>query len=137
MSNTSTPREEYARILFPAMMSYVPGGIRYDLNKPMVERIQSWIIAHKTLATMREQYSLTIHGGVADESTIVYDTMDAAITLATSTKLRQVRNKWKQVMKNNNWDCGDHLWRRDDGRDANIWAEEWIAFREAIAHHIN
>lgn len=40
MTKSVSLREDYMRNLFPWMMSYVPGGIRYDLNKPMVERIR-------------------------------------------------------------------------------------------------
>lgn len=137
MTKSVNLREDYMRNLFPWMMSYVPGGIRYDLNKSMVERIQSWVFAHKTLAAVRDEANLAMHGAIACDSTIEHDAMDAAIDLATSTNLRKVRNKWKRLMKENNWDCGDHLWRRDDGRDIDIWGKEWLEFREAIAYHIN
>lgn len=124
----------YMREVFPTMMSYVPGGINYDMSVSLEQRVVNWVEQQNRVRNA----CLTARCGIAGGSEFPItgewqETWDRIRDLSTSGNLRKIRRKWKKTMGILGWDYRDVLWRRpEDGRDADVWANEWKAFRAEI-----
>lgn len=126
---TKSQDEKWAYLmkeLFPWMMGFTPGGLYYDLNQPTVIRAINWVDAHRKLTAYCELMGVNYIGlnrPMADNP------INRALDLSVSGHLRTLRNQWKKVMKVLEWDYSDPLWRRPDGRDPEVWAQEWRILR--------
>lgn len=112
--------------LFPLMMSYTPGGINYNLNRPASVRAQNWVDIHMKLTAFCEMLGVNYIGL---NRPMASDAIDRANDLSVSGNLRKLRNQWKKVMQVLSWGYADPLWRRADGRDPDMWAAEWRVLR--------
>lgn len=119
----------YMCVVFPTLMSYVPGGINYIARHSMDERVDAWIEQHQIAVTWLNRLEINYSGGASDKR---FDPVHEAIKLSISGNLRVVRNNWKRFMKIMKWDYSDALWRRSDGRSHESWYGEWQAFQENI-----
>lgn len=115
--------------LFPWMMSFTPGGINYDLNQPVELRAIAWVDAHRKLVL--ECYDLGVNY-IGLNRQMNDNPVNRALELSVSGNLRKLRNEWKKVMQVLSWDHSDPLWRRPDGRDSEVWAQEWRIIRAEL-----
>ena len=126
--------EHYMKVVFPTMMSYVPGGINYDMTVTLERRVINWIHQHDLVRSTCLAVKCGINGGMEFPITTSWDEQwDRIRDMSVSGNLRKYRRKWKRTMDILGWNCSDDLWRRpEDGRDNAIWGDEWKAFHGEI-----
>lgn len=127
--------EHYLTVVFPNMMSYVPGGHSYVLREDGAKQSAiRFCEVVKDLVEYCNENGVALGSGIAKEK---YSVLETTVQFSVSTSLRKVRNRWKKFCTERNISCDDKLWRRQDGRSVEKWVEEWKLFREAVAFHIN
>lgn len=132
MTQVELNREVMLRELFPFMMANTPGGIHYSKEATASHNVLFWNKVIKTIADICTHHNVDILGTPL-EGEAIPPTYEYLVThLSVSGHLRKVRNKWKKIMRREGWDCGDHLWRREDGRDHEIWGNVWKVWRERV-----
>jgi len=125
-----TLRHNHLTVRFPHLMGHVPGGVYYDMeHKTLTERAHDFIILADDFAKFCNNHGVSAVCGVQLEP-INLETF--ATQLSYSVNLRKMRNSWKKVMRKHGWDCSDPMWRRADGRDHDIWGDEWVKFRKMV-----
>lgn len=126
--------EHYMKVVFPTMMSYVPGGINYDMSIEMTRRVINWADQHTRVYLACLKVGCGINGGMEFPLGDNWDEhWDRIRDMSVSGNLRKYRRKWKRTMDILGWNCSDDLWRRpEDGRDNAIWGDEWKAFHGEI-----
>lgn len=112
--------------LLPTLMSYTPGGINYNLNRPVDVRVAYWVDVNQKMFAMCELLGVNYAGR---STPLPESAIGQALELSVSGNLRKIRNQWKKIMKVLGWDYSDPLWRRPDGRDPEVWAQEWRILR--------
>ena len=126
--------EHYMKVVFPMMMSYVPGGINYDMTIELPRRVINWVHQHDRVRNACLKVGCGINGGMEFPLTDDWDQhWDRIRDMSVSGNLRKYRRKWKRTMDILGWNCSDNLWRRpEDGRDNALWGDEWKAFHREI-----
>lgn len=122
-------QKKYLETIFPTFMSYLPGGISYNLNQPVEVNVERWLEQLDIVVEWITAYNLTVGGNVVVNEPATVD----PVFYSYSTNVRKARNKWKRQCQLHDIDCSDELWRRLDGREHNPWAAEWDNFQACIA----
>ena len=123
--------ENYMKVVFPTMMSYLPGGNNYDRDKPMSTRVSDYVLEVTTALGISIRLGVNMSGNTDPTVKVPSnkERWDLYRDLCYSTNVRKLRQRWKRTMGQLGWNCSDELWRRADGRDHTIWATEWDAFQ--------
>lgn len=117
----------FLEVTFPQFMSFTPGGTNYLPTRFTIdERVDRWFKACEHLRDEAMYLNIRLDGfpRVPDK----YSTPERmAVKFATSSKLRNLRNAWKDNMKSLGIDYGDHLWRMPRSHEQE-WSDEWKYF---------
>lgn len=126
--------ENYMKVVFPTMMSYLPGGINYDRDKPMSTRVADYVLEVTAAWGRCLAMKVNLAGNPDPEAKppTNKERWDFYRDMCYSTNVRKHRQRWKRTMQSLGWNCSDELWRRPDGRDHTIWAAEWDAFQDQM-----
>lgn len=126
----------YMKVVFPTMMSHVPGGTNYDLTAPMEVRAAQFVWEVRTCMTYGALLHINLNGAPIDSPKNI-GVLEQANELCYSVNLRKVRNKWKKTMSALGWAHNDELWRRADGRDHELWKDHWPQFQAMVGNALN
>uniref|UniRef100_A0AB39CCM2 Uncharacterized protein n=1 Tax=Pseudomonas phage RVTF4 TaxID=3236931 RepID=A0AB39CCM2_9VIRU len=123
--------EYYMKQIFPTMISYTPGGLNYDMTKSIEERVDAWVEQQEICITWCMRLDIRTDGYKGGFLTPDH-AVPNALHYSVSSRLRKCRRQWKRTMDIVGWNYDDALWRRVDGRDQDVWAQEWRIFRQTM-----
>ncbi|WDS62064.1 hypothetical protein [Pseudomonas phage D6] len=121
----------------PKFQSYFPGGINYDLTKPMEHRIK--LVHSMTFALLQEAKSLDVtHVGRTGKKHKRYTAISLLQRYLEHGTFREDRKAWKNICKTQKvWSAVEEWAVGETPDDKKLWEEFRVALKAFVVGHAN